>query len=499
MNAITQKILDTFAHVAAIPRCSGNEKAISKWLRQWASENGFTHETDPVGNVLIRIPATKGYEKAPVVVIQGHCDMVGQKTPESNHDFRTDPIQLVHDGQWLRAHQTTLGADNGVGIALALEFAKDDKVFHPELELLFTVDEEVGMTGAGSLSPEYLRGRILLNIDSEQEGMFTIGCAGGRNTTIMHPLTFTALPDNFRFFTLTAGGMRGGHSGDDINKQRANANKILFRALNRIRASFSIRLISISGGSVHNAIPREAEAIIALDSKHFPAMQQLVEQYQQIARNEYPGETTFSLNIDATDKDASDSFSGPFDYFIQDRLRTGMGQDQTDRVINLILALPNGVARMSGAIQGLVETSNNLAIVKTKDNLLHILSSQRSSVMSRLDELTSQIEATALLAQASVRSGKGYPNWQPNMRSPLLSQCKKVYFECFGEKAGVESAHAGLECGVIGSKFKHMDMISFGPTILDPHSPEERLYIPSVLKVWTFLENLTKSITGPLS
>ena len=498
MNVITQKILDTFSHISAIPRCSGNENAISKWLQRWAAENGFTHETDAVGNVLIHIPATKGYENAPVVVIQGHSDMVGQKTPESDHDFRTDPIQLVYDGQWLRAHQTTLGADNGVGIALALEFAKNHSVSHPKLELLFTVDEEVGMTGASALTPEFLQGRILLNIDSEQEGMFTIGCAGGRNTTIMQPLTFTALPDSFRFFTLTAGGMRGGHSGDDINKQRANANKILFRALNRIRASFIIRLISIHGGSVHNAIPREAEAIIALDPKHFPAMQQLVAQYQEIARNEYPAETTLHLNIEASDKDASGYFSGPFDYFAQDRLRTGMGQDQTDRVINLILALPNGVARMSGAIEGLVETSNNLAIVKTQDSLLHILSSQRSSVMSRLDELTSQIEATALLAQTSVRSGNGYPNWQPNMHSPLLARCRQVYLACFGEEAGVESAHAGLECGVIGSKFRDMDMVSFGPTILDPHSPQERLLIPSILKVWTFLENLTKSITGSL-
>lgn len=493
LNAITKEILDIFGQIAAIPRCSGNEEAISRWLQRWADENGFEHQADSVGNVIIRIPASKGYEQAPIVVIQGHSDMVGQKTPDSKHDFKTDPIQLVYDGDWLKADQTTLGADNGIGIALGLALATDTSLAHSPLELLFTVDEEVGMSGASALGPEFVKGRILLNVDSELEGMFTVGCAGGRTTSVVLPLTFASLPGHVEPYRLIAKGMKGGHSGDDIGKYRANANKIMARALNIIRASFEIRLINFKGGSIANAITREAEVMIAVDPASVPAIQEQMADYEHIVRQEYPGDPDVTIRLTETTPDFAGYVTAAFDYFAKDQLRAGLNRQDTHRIINLLCALPHGVARMSADIEGLVETSNNLAIVEIRNNLLHILSSQRSSARSRLDELTARIESTALLAGASVNSGKAYPGWRPNMDSPLLERCLKTYRELFGREAGVESCHAGLECGIIGSKYEGMDMISFGPTIENPHSPDERLNIPSVANVWSFMVNLIAS------
>ena len=490
MNAITQEILDTFSQIAAIPRCSGNEAAISRWLQQWAGDHGFKYQADSVGNVVIRIPAAAGYEQAPIVVIQGHTDMVGQKTPESKHDFKTDPIRLVYDGDWLKADQTTLGADNGIGVAMGLVLAKDPNLAHPPLELLFTVDEEVRMSGASALGLEFVRGRILLNIDSEEEGMLTVGCAGGRTTTITLPLTFASLPEHVKPFTLSATGMRGGHSGDDIRKYRANANKIVARALNRIRASYEIRLIAFKGGSIANAIPREAEATFAVDPKYVLAIQAQMADHECIVRQEYPDDPHVTIRLTEAASDFTGYATAAFDYFAKERLRTGLSQQNTDTIINLLCALPHGVARMSPAIQGLVETSNNLAIVEIRNSLLHILSSQRSSARSRLDELTARIEALALLAGASVNSSPAYPGWSPNMASPLLARCQETYRKLFGIEPGVESCHAGLECGIIGSKYEGVDMISFGPTIRDCHSPDERVYIPSISRVWDFLVNL---------
>lgn len=493
MNVITQEILDTFNQIAAIPRCSGNEAAISRWLQQWAGDHGFEYQADSVGNVVIHIPATAGYEQAPIVVIQGHTDMVGQKTPDSKHDFKTDPIRLVYDGDWLKADQTTLGADNGIGVAMGLVLAKDPNLAHPPLELLFTVDEEVEMSGASALGPEFVRGRTLLNIDSEEEGMFTVGCAGGRTTTITLPLIFASLPEHVKPFTLSATGMRGGHSGDDIRKYRANANKIMARALNWIRASYEIRLIAFEGGSIHNAIPREAEATFAVDPKHVPAIQAQMADFECTVRQEYPDDPQVTIRLTEAASDFTGYPTAAFDYFAKERLRTGLSLQNTDTIINLLCALPHGVARMSPAIEGLVETSNNLAIVEIRNSLLHVLSSQRSSARSQLDELTARIEALALLAGASVNSSPAYPGWNPNMASPLLARCRETYRKLFGIEPGVESCHAGLECGIIGSKYEGMDMISFGPTIRACHSPDERAHIPSISRVWDFLVSLLAS------
>lgn len=480
MTEKTREILDIFEQIAAIPRCSKHEGKISRWLQQWAKDHSFEVQTDRVGNVVIRVPATAGYENAPGIVIQGHMDMVCGKTRDSDHDFSKDPIRLVYDGEWLKADQTTLGADNGIAVAFGLALIKDTTVAHPPLELLFTVSEEIGLIGTNALEPGFMHGKILLNIDSENEGIFTVGCAGGKDTAITLPLAFTALPENAGRYTLTAKGMQGGHSGIDINKQRANANKILARALNFARSASGIRLISMKGGSAHNAIPREAEAVIASDPGQFSALQECISQFEQTVRSEYAStEKALELTLSEPDSD----FSG----------NAGLTREDTDKVINLLLALPHGVAGMSADIERLVETSNNLATIEINDTSLHIMSSQRSSVMSRLDEITSRLEAVAELAGASVKSGKGYPAWQPNMKSPLLKRCREIYTNLFGREPVVGAVHAGLECGVIGSKYDEMDMISLGPTIENPHSPDERLYVPSIANVWDFLVKLLES------
>jgi dipeptidase D len=480
MHQKTREILGIFEQINRIPRCSKQEKRISLWLQQWAQDNGFKSWADGVGNLVIEIPATQGCEGGPTIVIQGHMDMVCEKTPDSNHDFSKDPIGLVYDGDWLKADRTTLGADNGIGVAIGLALAVDKTVAHPPLELLFTVDEESGLKGAKELETGFVRGKILLNIDSENEGIFTVGCAGGVDTTITLLLSFSPLPQNHDTYTIMAHGMRGGHSGIDINGHRANANKILARALHLLRKSLDVRLACIKGGSAHNVIPREAEAVITCDPSQFSLLQSIVSEFAQTARKEHAStEPSLTLTLSEGSSEILQSLT----------------REDTDKVIHLLLALPHGVEEMSADIEGLVETSNNLATVEIKDKTLHILSSQRSSITSRLHAITSRIEATGALANAEAKTNEGYPAWQPNMDSHLLMRCKEVYKSLFSREPVVEIIHAGLECGIIGSKYPGMDMISFGPTIENPHSPGERIYVPSIGKVWDFLVVLLDSYT----
>lgn len=480
MNAKVREVLDIFKQISAIPRCSKHEEEISQWLQDWAKDHGLAVRNDRAGNVVIKVPATPGFEGRPGIVIQGHIDMVCEKTSDSDHDFSKDPIRLVYDGEWLKADQTTLGADNGIAIAMGLALAGDPAVAHPPLELLFTVDEETGLTGAGRLDPALVEGRILLNIDSEDEGILTIGCAGGRDTRITLPLTVTKYANGQRTYKLRAYGMRGGHSGVDIHKHRANANQILARALKKAKTAHDIRLLSVKGGSAHNAIPREAAAVLTCEQAHFPGLGKAVADFEQTVRSEFLAtEPSLALSISPTEIEADESF-----------MLTG---EDTDNVINLLLALPHGVAGMSATIEGLVETSNNLATVEIRDGALHVHTSQRSSMMTRLDEITSKIAAVAALAGADTESGNGYPAWQPDKSSPLLTKCIQTYKKLFGREPAVEAIHAGLECGIIGSKYSDMDMISFGPTIENPHSPDERIHIPSIASVWDFLVELLKS------
>lgn len=480
MDQNVSRILEFFQQINEIPRCSKNEEKIVLWLRQWAERERFPVKVDAAGNMVITAAPSAGYEHSPGIVIQGHVDMVCEKSPDSEHNFGEDPIRHVHEGDWLRADKTTLGADNGIGIAMAMAAATDAKVAHPQLELLFTVDEETGLNGAKLLEPGFVNGKILLNIDSETEGEFTVGCAGGRNTLVSRKLALTDLIGDSIFFSLKMQGLHGGHSGIDIHKQRANANKILARILNQLIESCRIRLVSLKGGSAHNAIPRDAAAIFACDPSEAEVVAKIVGGFEKTVQTEYAAiEPLLAITLAPGDSGLNDN--------------RGLSRQETREVINLILSVPHGVIGMSPDFEGLVETSNNLATVEITDDSLQILTSQRSSVMSKMDEITTIINATAALAGADTQSDSEFSPWTPDMQSALLKRCKEVYQKVSGREPTIQSLHAGLECAIIGEKYEGMDMISFGPTMEDPHSPNERLFIPSIGRVWDFMAALLES------
>ncbi len=476
----TAKILQIFEELSHIPRCSNQEESIRQWLLNWAGEHSLEAKHDAIGNVLMRVPASQGYETSKPVVIQGHLDMVCEKLPASSHDFSKDPIELVFDGEWLTANGTTLGADNGIGVAIGLALVTDQKVKHPSLELLYTVGEEVGLIGANNLSPDFVEGRILLNLDSEEEGIFTIGAAGGQNSHLFLPLKYETLSRNYRPYTLFAGKMRGGHSGADIHTQRANAIHVLCRVLNAALQEDDCRISYISGGTVSNAIPRDAEAIILFTVEQRDRYAEFLSQQEAILKTEFKNtDPELTLRLEP--------YHGEHD-------SQAMTRACTQKAVDFLSAIPHGVACMSTDIDGLVETSSNLAKVTVEEGKLKVLTSQRSSAWSRLQAHTNRIEAIARLAGAEPQSLEGYPPWEPNWDSPLVEVCQKVYQKLFKTAPKVKVIHAGLECGVLGDTFPGMDMVSFAPTIRDLHSPEERLEINSIGKVWDFLTALLKKL-----
>jgi dipeptidase D len=480
MEKNVKVILDYFEQINAIPRCSKNEEQVGLWLKQWAATKQFEIKEDAAGNLLVKVPPTAGYENAPIIVIQGHMDMVCEKSPDSTHDFSKDPIQNIIDGDWLRADNTTLGADNGIAIALAMAVAGDEDIAHPPLELLFTVDEETGLNGAKELEAGFVEGRVLLNVDSETEGVFTVGCAGGRHTHISRKLELADLGQESQFFNLNVSGLHGGHSGIDIIKQRASANKILARTLHRLATVCDIQLLSIKGGTAHNAIARDADAVFACAAGNSDELARIVSETECTVLIDYDTiENNLAINLSAAESAVQNM--------------TALSVTETRAAINLLLSLPHGVMGVSTAFTNLVETSNNLATVELKGDTLQILTSQRSLTKSRLDEISATIRATAALVGADTRCDSEYPPWTPNMQSVLLEICKKVYNRVFDQEATVKSVHAGLECAIIGDKYEGMDMISFGPDLRDPHSPNEGLYIPSLEKIWQFMVALLAS------
>lgn len=476
----TRQVLELFEKISAIPRCSKHEEKIGAFLLDWAGKNGLKARKDKVGNVLIRVPASPGYEKSPTVVVQGHMDMVCEKTADSPHDFAKDPIRFVFEGEWLKADHTTLGADNGIALAMAMVLALDKSAAHPPLELLFTIDEETGLTGANALQGDFIEGKILLNVDSEDEGVFTVGCAGGRDTHISLAVRYEDAPEGFVMARVKAGSMTGGHSGVNINEERANAIRVLTRVLAQVRRQHDARLADISGGTAHNAIPRDAWADIFIPRDSFKAVEKIVAEMEQVCKNEFR-KTDPGLKLSA-------------ELQLETMGKRPLNTADSGRILDLLVALPHGVAAMSNEMKGLVETSNNEASVRIANSKLEIVTSQRSSVMSRLNALTWRIEAIARLAGADAVSGDGYPAWQPNLQSPLLARCKEVYRRLFGRDPHVEAIHAGLECGIIGDKKEGMDMISFGPTLKNPHSPDEKIHVESIGKVWDFMVELLKSL-----
>ena len=474
----TGRILELFEQVNRIPRCSGNETEISEWIREFVAKLGFETKIDSIGNFAVKVPASKGMENAPTVVLQGHMDMVCEKSPDSDHDFATDPITHVYEGDWVRADKTTLGADNGIAVAIELAMAEDGDLIRPPLELLFTVDEESGISGAMNMGPGLIDGKILINLDSEDEGVFTVGCAGGKTTKITLPIHDAAVHGEHAVFRLSVGGLKGGHSGVDIDKNLANANVLLARMLDRAVGSYALRFVELGGGTAHNAIPREAEALVVCQPSDLPAIRKLVSEFEATVQNEY-AQTEKHLAVSLSEESRTVSLA--------------ITPDDSVRIVRLLMALPHGVADMSTEMPGIVETSANLARVETTEGMLRVTTSQRSLQDSRVDAATFKTEAIARLAGAEVATDSGYPSWQPDKNSRLLKRSREIYGQLFQKEPEVMVIHAGLECGVIGAKYGNMDMVSIGPTMENPHSPAERLNIPSIGHVWDFLAELLKS------
>lgn len=477
----TKEILRWFGEISKIPRCSKQEDKIVNYLIEWSKENGFEYKIDDVQNLVIKVPATSGMENSPIIIIQGHLDMVCEKTPDSDHDFTKDPIKFVYEGDWLTADRTTLGADNGIAIAMAMAASLDKDLVHPPLELLFTVDEETGLTGANALEPGFIEGKLLLNVDSEDEGVFTVGCAGGINTDLTLPVDLESIPSGFSKFKLMGSGMKGGHSGIDIALGKANAIKVIARTINSIvDQGFEIFLSDIKGGSAHNAIPRDAEAELLIKDGDLEKIKGIVDDNEQTIKFEHSS-TDPDLEIKLISEDVSSASNA-------------VNSAGIKRICDFVLAISHGVSAMSPDIDDLVETSNNLANIKLEDGKVMILTSQRSSLVSRLDALTNSIEAVARLAGGEGKSSDGYPPWEPNMDSPLLDRSVKLYERMYNKKPVVEVIHAGLECGIIGDKYPGMDMISIGPTLKYPHCPDEKIHIGTIGLIWDFMTELFKDL-----
>ncbi len=460
-----------FDKILGIPRCSGNEKAIGDYIISVAKELNLTSKRDKVGNVMIEKKGTPGHENSETIILQGHLDIVCEKNSEVVHDFTKDPIQAELKEGWVQAKGTTLGSDNGIGVAASLAAMEDDSLVHGPLEFLYTVDEETGLTGATKIEPGFLKGKILLNLDSEDEGTFTIGCAGGADSEIVLPLERkkNQAGESYR---LKIYGLRGGHSGIDINQGRGNAIKFLFRLLWQASEEYPFGIIQVEGGNKRNAIPREAWADLLLGpAQSDPLFAFFQEAYEKI-QNEYQ----------VVEKEAKFSFEKS-----EQGKENPLSKESQRMLINSILTLPHGVIAMHPEIEGLVETSTNLAIIHTHKDKAEIICSSRSSVASALEATRNTIATVGELVEAKVAQPEGYPGWMPNLASPLLKTLKDVYRKVFQKEPQVEAVHAGLECGIIGEKFPGMDMISFGPTIEHPHSPEERVNIDSVGKFWKFL------------
>jgi dipeptidase D len=460
-----------FEQTLKIPHCSGNEKALGDYIISEAERLNLEWERDKVGNVVVRKKATAGHENAEGVILQGHLDMVCEKNSDVVHDFSKDEIQTEMKGEWVQAKGTTLGSDNGIGVAASLAAMEDNTLTHGPLEFLFTVDEETGLTGATKIESGFLKGKKLLNLDSEDEGEFTIGCAGGADSEISLSLKRNK-GSNGEPFQLKLFGFRGGHSGIDINQGRGNAVQLLARMLWHAMKEFSFELARMEGGNKRNAIAREATADLFID----PAKEQDLSSFFQKAFEEIKSE------YQAVEKEGNFSFEKS-----EGDMQDPLTAESQEALVNLLFTLPHGVIAMHPEIEGLVETSTNLAIIRTHPDHAEIICSSRSSDASALADTRNTIATLSKQAGADINQPDGYPGWMPNLQSPLLKTLKEVYQKVFQKEPEVAAIHAGLECGIIGEKYPGMDMISFGPTIEHPHSPEERVHVESVEKFWAFL------------
>lgn len=474
---LTPGLWEFFYDLTRIPRPSKKEGKAVEYAKEFGEKLGLETKVDEAGNVIIRKPATPGYEDRKGVILQAHLDMVPQKNSDKDHDFEKDPIEAHVEGEWVVANGTTLGSDNGIGVAAALAVMQSQDLEHGPVEALLTIDEETGMTGAFALKPGLLEGEILLNLDSEDEGELYIGCAGGMNTSASMDYDEEDVPSDHIAFKVELKGLKGGHSGLDIHLGRANANKLMNRLLWKAGKELDIRVSFIEGGSLRNAIPRESVAVVTVSSERKTRFMELVGEMEQMFRNEFKGPEP-DLKLTAVETDLPSKI---------------MIRETQEILVKMIYGIPNGVMRMSPDMPDVVETSTNLAIVNVKEGKMDCLCLIRSSVDSAKFSVGNMTAAVMELAGADVIHDGTYPGWKPNMDSPILTTMKNVYDENFGKVPEIKVIHAGLECGIIGDAYPGLDMISFGPTIKFPHSPDEKVNIETVQKFWDYLVETLKS------
>mgnify|MGYP000855922580 FL=1 len=472
-----KKVFEFFAEILQIPRPSKKEDKIIEYLLKWGNDRKLETLRDDIGNVLIRKPATKGLEAKPWVCLQSHMDMVCEKNSDKVFDFEKDAIETYIEDGWLKAKGTTLGADDGIGMAMALAILDSDDIEHGNIECLFTVDEETGLSGAEALKPDFLNSRILINLDSEDEGELFIGCAGGKDTMGKLPYELEPCTEG-KAYRISVFGGKGGHSGDDINKGLANANKVLNRILWTLNDTMDYALASFEGGNLRNAIAREANAVVVVDDEDAKEMIEMVKKYNEDIRFEFRS-TEPNLGVKIEEVERPKEVIDP------------MTQED---FLNVLYAIPHGVLAMSREIPNFVETSTNLASVKMVDNCFVIATSQRSSIETAKEAACDRNAACLRLVGADVTHGDGYPGWVPNPQSNILKIAEQSYEKLFGKKPIVRAIHAGLECGLIGEKYKGMDMISFGPTLRGVHSPDEKLEIKTVEMCWRHTLDILKNV-----
>jgi len=473
-----KQLWNYFHEITQIPRPSKKEKRIVEYMQEFGKKNNLETMVDEVGNVIIRKPATKGMENRKCIIFQTHLDMVPQKNSDKKHDFEKDPIETIIDGEWVHANGTTLGSDNGIGVAATMAVLASKDLVHGPIEALFTIDEETGMTGAFGLKKGLLKGDILMNLDSEDEGELYVGCAGGIDVSAVKSYAEETTPKGMVAFKIIVKGLKGGHSGVDIALGRANSNKLMFRFLMQAEADFGIRIAEASGGDLRNAIPRESYSVILVPEIKADEFEDFIQGYNKMYKAEFADtEPDLLFTCEKTEVPAK-----------------VMNQGDQYRIIRAVFVCPNGVIRMSQAMKGLVETSNNLAIVRCKNGKFDVHNLTRSSVDSAKEATAWRIAAVFQLINSDVKLEGAYPGWKPNMQSPILKTMSNIYRDLYGKVPEIKAIHAGLECGLIGGVYPNLDMISFGPTIRYPHSPDEKVNIASVGKFWNFLVSTLEHI-----
>lgn len=474
-NIKVKAVLEYFEEISNIPRGSGNEKEISDYLVNFAKRLKLEVIQDKALNIIIKKPATKGYENSQTVILQGHMDMVCQKNTSKNHNFKKDPIKLIKKGDYIYADGTTLGADDGIAVAYAMAILSDDSISHPNLEVLLTTDEEAGMTGAMNISKEDLKGKILINIDTEEEGYLLVSCAGGIRTKSKLRITKEPLGDG-SLYKIKVRGLKGGHSGCDIDKWRGNSNKIIGRVLKSLQ-KINFNLVNIEGGSKNNAIPREADAVIVTKDKK--ELFEIIKELDLTIRNELKVQDS-KVKIEVNE--------------INEKYKEKIKKESQNKIIDLLYMYPDGINTISMNIEGLIESSTNLGIVRIKDNLIEFDSAVRSSVPSLRDEIVNKIRTITEMAGGGIQASAGYPSWEYKEESRIREVCKDVYKKMYHKEMKVYAIHAGVECGLFEEKLGEMDMVSLGPDIFDAHTPEEHLSISSAERVYEYLLNVLKEM-----